>query len=173
MVIKNGGKGVDLMEVPELCTFDHNEKCASWYPMKFPDCVSTSTCKLLKQYSFCSEFWFRIVYVQYTFEFDNEYMYYCYYFRVLRFLKTILLWELKPVRNFTKKEVKQIWFQVQVTYNCLCYGSWYKEENIIWGCKCVDRKILIVLSSVFKSDTWKTFVFIHVYASLSFNYKRL
>lgn len=38
MVIKNGGKGVDLMEVPELCTFDHNEKCASWYPMKFPDC---------------------------------------------------------------------------------------------------------------------------------------
>lgn len=171
MVIKNGGKGVDLMEVPELCTFDHNEKCASWYPMKFPDCVSTSTCKLLKQYSFCSEFWFIMVYVQYTFEFDNEY--YCYYFRVLRFLKTILLWELKPVRNFTKKEVKQIWFQVQVTYNCLCYGSWYKEDNIIWGCKCVDRKILIVLSSVFKSDTWKIFVFIHVYASLSFNYKRL
>ena len=28
------------MELPEFCTFDISENCASWYPMKFPDCVS-------------------------------------------------------------------------------------------------------------------------------------
>ncbi|XP_062602178.1 beta-1,3-glucosyltransferase-like [Saccostrea cucullata] len=38
VVLQNGDKGVNLTEVPELCTFDYNEKCASWYPVKFPDC---------------------------------------------------------------------------------------------------------------------------------------
>lgn len=46
MVIKNGGKGVDFIEVLELCIFNYNEKCVFWYFMKFFDCVSI--CKLLK-----------------------------------------------------------------------------------------------------------------------------
>lgn len=37
--------------------------------------------------------------------------------------------------------------------------------------KCVDRKKLNVLSSVFKSDTWKLlYLHVHVFVRLSFNY---
>lgn len=37
--------------------------------------------------------------------------------------------------------------------------------------KCVDRKKLTVLSSVFKSDTWKLlYLHVHVFVRLSFNY---
>ena len=33
--------GVKLQPVPELCTGNKEEGCVSWYPVKFPDCVST------------------------------------------------------------------------------------------------------------------------------------
>ncbi|XP_048751884.2 beta-1,3-glucosyltransferase-like [Ostrea edulis] len=38
LALQHGNNGASLTDVPELCTFDYTEKCASWFPVKFPDC---------------------------------------------------------------------------------------------------------------------------------------
>ncbi|KAI0214810.1 hypothetical protein LSAT2_000031 [Lamellibrachia satsuma] len=41
LYIHNKGEGVLLTEVSFLCAAEHQEECATTYPLKFPDCVST------------------------------------------------------------------------------------------------------------------------------------
>ncbi|KAJ8312073.1 hypothetical protein KUTeg_009446, partial [Tegillarca granosa] len=38
MLIWNDGKGLTLTDIAELCTDNIKDNCATWYPMKFPDC---------------------------------------------------------------------------------------------------------------------------------------
>jgi len=40
MYVNYGDNGTLLTDVPELCTYYKEDRCATWFPVQFPDCVS-------------------------------------------------------------------------------------------------------------------------------------